>query len=199
MSDGGTGATPDHRRAPGTGQLITSTQSAAPWERFSEPAFDENLHRWQPEPMPETYAGAQAEPAEHRSRVDDRVGSHTGGGLSVADLIAKVGAKPLGSPTHRHVSPAAEPAEPALDAPVDLQQTQVIETPAYSLEVLSELPDLEAASYPNGDEPEADEDGDGAEAVSRPKKSRWVRKAKAPADAATDRKPRRRPALLAVR
>ncbi|SPM34471.1 hypothetical protein MRAB57_2286 [Mycobacterium rhizamassiliense] len=197
MSDGDRNATPDHRRAPGTGQLITSTQSAAPWER-SEPAFDENLHRWQPEPPSETHPDTAAEPVEHGSRAAEKLGSHTGGGLSVADLIAKVGAKPLGPPAHHHLPPA-EPDEAAPDALADLQQTQVIETPAYSLEVVSELPDLEAASYPNGDEPETAHDADDAEAASRPKKSRRVRKAKPSVDAATERKSRRRPALLAVR
>ena len=192
MSDGDIDATPGRQRTPGTGQLIASTQSAAPWERFGE-ELDDNLHRWQPEPPIETYPETAARPVVRQARAAERMGSHTSGGLSVADLIAKVGAKPAGQPAHRHQAQDLEPDE---DAPVYLQETQVIETPAYSLEVTSELPDLGVTSYPNGDEPEPVEDAD---ATAGPKKSRRVRKAKPTADAATARKSRRRPALLAVR
>jgi LCP family protein required for cell wall assembly len=132
MSDGEHDGTPDHWRA------------SAPWERFSAPAD------W---------------PAEDGEGDTEKVGSHADGALSVADLIAKIG-----SPTadrhsrHRVADEADEPDEPAADVerhdvasdvPVDLQDTQVIDTRAYSLELDSELPYLGAANYPNDD---ADQD-----------------------------------------
>ena len=135
MSDGEHDATPDHWRA------------SAPWERFS--------HR--PTGPPRTGEGDT-----------EKVGCHADGALSVADLIAKIGAPTADRHSrHRVADEADEPDEPAADVerhdvasdmPVDLQDTQVIDTPAYSLELVSELPDLtlmRAANYPNDD---ADQD-----------------------------------------
>ncbi|SPM40355.1 hypothetical protein MNAB215_2552 [Mycobacterium numidiamassiliense] len=193
MSDGDRGATLGSERASGTDQLIASSPSPAPWERFSEPQLDDNLHRWQVEPPIE----AQSEnPAVSAS--SDRVGSHTGSGLSVAELIAKVGATPQGPPAHHHHASEPEFAEAVSDATTAMQDTQVIENPAYLQDVFSELPDLEVADYPNGDEPESN---DAVEelATSLPVKSRRIRKAKTPKDAASNRKSRRRPVLIAAR
>jgi len=135
MSDGEHDATPDDWRA------------SAPWERFSAPA----------DPA-----------ADDREGDTEKVGSHADGALSVADLIAKIGSPTTDRHNHHRVANAAdEPDEPAADiephdvtsgVPVDLQDTQVIDTPAYSLELVSELPDLNshaAAHYPNDD---ADQD-----------------------------------------
>ncbi|OBF56313.1 transcriptional regulator [Mycobacterium sp. 852002-50816_SCH5313054-b] len=134
MSDGGTDATPDHRRTP------QPRLGSAPWERFGEPPTDDGVHRWQAEP-------ALIEPAAGEP---EKAGCHADGGLTVADLIAKVGAPSATRPSHRRAAPDPEAAGAAPDLPVELQDTQVIETPAYSLG--SELPDLEPANYPNDDE-----------------------------------------------
>ncbi len=165
MSDGGTDATLDHRRTP------QPRLGSAPWERFAEPPADQGVHRWQAEPaLTEPTAG---EP--------EKTGCHTDGGLSVADLIAKVGGPSAARPSHRRAAPDDEPEEAAPELPVELQDTQVIETPAYSLDTAAELPDLEAANYPTDDEFDITE----AE--------------RAPEGRASKPKSRRRPILLAAR
>ncbi|MCV7441616.1 LCP family protein [Mycobacterium paraense] len=172
MSDGGTDATLDHRRTP------QPRLGSAPWERFAVPPADHGIHRWQAEPD-------LTEPAADEP--EDKAGCHADGGLTVADLIAKVGAPNAARPSHRRAAPDPEPdpyeAEPGL--PVELQDTQVIETPAYSLDPAAELPDLEAANYPNDDEL------DGPAAASEADEAPEGREAKP--------KSRRRPILLAAR
>ncbi|WP_066915928.1 LCP family protein [Mycobacterium interjectum] len=133
MSDGGTDATLDHRRTP------PPRPGSAPWERFAEAPADHGVHRWQAEPTLNEPAAGEPEKA----------GCHTDGGLTVAELIAKVGAPNTTRPSHRRAAPDPEPAEAAPGLPVELQDTQVIETPAYSLNAAAELPDLGAANYPN--------------------------------------------------
>src|ERR1700758_4543279 len=176
MSDGGNDATQDHRRT-------------APWERFSEPPSDHNVHRWQAEP-PHVEPAEQVEP---KARETDKGGSHTGGVLTVAELIAKVGAPMPGRPSHHHVAPHPEFSEVAPDPPVDLEATQIIETPAYSLDIVSELPDLAATDYPTGDDSEPDRAyvPPGSSAASASKKAARTRGPKP--------KSRRRPMLLAAR
>ncbi|MEB4207825.1 LCP family protein [Mycobacterium sp. 94-17] len=115
---------------------------AAPWERFFEPPADDNLHRWQPEAVPD-------KPVESGNDEAEPGGSHTGGGVSVADLIAKIGAP--GRPVHHRAAaqdPEVEPsgAEPGL--PIELQTTQVIDDLAYSLDAVPELGCFEATDYP---------------------------------------------------
>ena len=132
MSDAEDDATPGARR---------TALGAAPWERFSEPPTDYNLHLWQAE--------IPVEPTEPEVADDGQSGSHTGGGVSVADLIAKLGAPSSGRSTHRRAEPDVEPAPAEL--PVELQKTQVIEDLAYSLDAVSELPDLEPADQFGGD------------------------------------------------
>jgi LCP family protein required for cell wall assembly len=145
MGDGGTDATLDHRRTP------QPRPGAAPWERFAEPPTDDSVHRWQADPAL-IEASDFAAPAGEA----EKAGCHAEGGLTVADLIAKVGAPATGRSRHRHVAPDPEPSEVAPDPPVDLQATQVIDTPAYLLDAGSELPDLGAANYPNDDGFESD-------------------------------------------
>src|SRR6516225_1210915 len=193
MSDGSNDATLDHRRTPGAGngQRTTpappATQGAAPWERFSEPPADHNARRWQAEPPP-------AEPVVPEAGETEQGGCHTGGGLTVADLIAKIGApdNPHRS-SHRHAAPDTDSPDAAPDPPVDLEPTQVIDIPAYSLDLVSELLDLEAADYPNGDESEFDHTevhgASGAVTSRAAKKAAKTRKPKS----------RRRPILLAAR
>ncbi|WP_055403497.1 MULTISPECIES: LCP family protein [unclassified Mycobacterium] len=137
MSDAEDDATRGARRA---------ALGAAPWERFSEPPSDDSRHLWQAE----TTVDALPPQADD----EDDSGSHTGGGLSVADLIAKLGAPQTGRSTHRRAEPEKEPAEPAPGVPVELQQTQVIEDLAYSLDAVSELPDL--SDHRSDDEPASD-------------------------------------------
>jgi LCP family protein required for cell wall assembly len=176
MSDGGNDATQDHRRT-------------APWERFSEPPSDHNVHRWQAEP-PHVEPAEQVEP---KARETDKGGSHTGGVLTVAELIAKVGAPTRGRPSHHHVAPHPEFSEVAPHPPVDLEATQIIETPAYSLDIVSELPDLAATDYPTSDDSEPDRAhvAPGSSAASAAKKAARTRGPKP--------KSRRRPMLLAAR
>jgi LCP family protein required for cell wall assembly len=184
MSDGGTDATLDHRRTP------QSPLGAAPWERFAQPPAGHGVHQWQAEP-------AQADPAESvepTAGVTEKAGCHADGGLTVADLIAKVGAPSTARPSrHHHVAPDAEPSDAEPDLPVDLQDTQVIDTPAYSLDAASELPDLEAANYPDD---EFESDGTAADTAPRDRRPE-------PNRASKNREPkstaRRRPILLAAR
>jgi LCP family protein required for cell wall assembly len=157
MSDGGTDATLGHRPSTGApeGQRITAgpeaAPGAAPWERFAESTADHNVHRWQAEP-------AQAEPVEPVESVEpqtgeiEKVGCHAEGGLTVADLMAKFGVTTSDRPRHHRVAADTEASEEAPDLPVELQETQVIDAPAYLLELSSELPDLGAAHYPHYDE-----------------------------------------------
>ncbi|MGO9523133.1 LCP family protein [Mycobacterium sp.] len=203
MSDGEHDATLDRRRASGarTGQRSAapppSARGAAPWERLSEPPVDHSLHRWQAEPLVPTPAEHPVEP----ERTDaGEAGCHAGGALTVADLIAKVGDPTSGRPRHHHVAPADEEAP---DVPVDEQDTQVIDIAAYSLDLVSELPDLEVANYPTEDEPEPEP----AEAPHAPRRGlrRRNRRAsafeapKAPATSERNAQHRRRPMLLAGR
>ena len=121
MSDGEHDATLDLWRA------------SAPWERFSAPADP---------------------PVENRADAGEKGGSHADGAVSVADLIAKIGTPSAGRHSHHRAADEADEAvsdgEPD-HPPIDLGDTQVIDTPAYSLELVSELPDLGAANYPNDD------------------------------------------------
>ncbi|OBG96095.1 transcriptional regulator [Mycobacterium sp. E3251] len=146
---------------------------AAPWERFSEPPADYSRHLWQTE--------TAVEPVPSRAADDEESGSHTAGGVSVADLIAKLGAPSTGRSTHRRaepdVEPVIEPTPAESDVPLELQKTQVIGDLAYSLDAVSELPDLDAAEHPSGQESSSDEPRDAQRRTSR----------------------RRRPMLLAAR
>ncbi|WP_370653202.1 MULTISPECIES: LCP family protein [Mycobacterium] len=125
---------------------------AAPWERFSAPVVDEELCRWSPKPRPK-------EPTEHTATPSGDAGGRTSGALSVAELIARLGATLPERPTHHHVADEPEPAgeqpetepepEPEPEpAEIDLSDTQVLPIPAYSLQLQSELPDLGATNYP---------------------------------------------------
>jgi LCP family protein required for cell wall assembly len=129
---------------------------AAPWERFFASPVDDSLHRWQPE--------AAVEPVEPPEDDAEQSGSHTGGGVSVAELIAKIGAPDR--PVHHRAAPEPDPVEDDLyedsvepfgaepDLPLALQQTQVIDDLAYSLDAVAELRALEATDYPNDDDPQ---------------------------------------------
>src|SRR5262245_59388377 len=134
MSDGEVDATLGPRRGPRS-PSSPAALSAAPWERFSEPPADDSVHRWQIETPARTSAERPAEPVERAARSAERGGSHASGALSVADLIAKVGAGNTGT-RHRRAALDDEPGEPESEMFADLQDTQVIDTPAYSLDVV---------------------------------------------------------------
>ncbi len=180
MSDGRHDATHDRRRSPNT------DLTAAPWERSSEsatPPPNGGSHRRPAAPAPKTNVES---PVEVNGGHANPGGSHTDGAVSVADLLAKVG----GTARHRrghHQVPhhaARDTRESALsrvytdvlDRP-DLQDTQVIDNPIYSLKLASELPDLGALDYPPNVEAnhaqahkahEASEVAEPAEALAEP-------------------------------
>jgi LCP family protein required for cell wall assembly len=215
MSDGRRDATHDHRRTP------NMELGAAPWERFPEPSKpppDGGSHRRQAEPAVES-------PVEVNGGHSKKSGSHTDGAVSVADLLAKVGRTVPDRPRHHHVPHHAardtrDTRDPVpsgvytdvLDHLDDLQDTQVIDTPAYSLELVSELPDLGAIDYPPYDEanpPEVSEGDQTTEASTSPRRARRGRiRAKSAAEAPKaaealaeppPRKSGRRPIVLAGR
>jgi LCP family protein required for cell wall assembly len=156
MSDGRHDAAPRRRRTP----PVEPALGAAPWERFSNPAPDDGSHAWHLEPPGESSyepPAARHEPAATDDSHGETAGGHTDGALSVADLLAKVGATTLNRSSHRHVAhhAARDTQAPSLthllDRPVELQDTQIIAAPAYSSDVVSEIPDLGAINYPPGD------------------------------------------------
>jgi LCP family protein required for cell wall assembly len=195
MSDGKHDATLDRGRGSGAAsddQPIAPTLGAAPWERFSAPSPDGGAHRRQVERR-----------VEHQEAATEKRGCHADGAVSVADLIAKIGTPTPDRPSHHHISdevaPDAEPAEPSgvgSDVPVDLQDTQVIDTPAYSLEVVSELPDLDAANYP--DDPNSNADSESDRTTSRRARPMRFRRTSPPQDPGP-KSNGRRPMLLAAR
>ncbi len=199
MSDGEVDATLGHRRASRDRQ--PASFGAAPWERFTEPPVYDSIHRWQVEPPPETptetHADVTVEAAESPARSAEKAGSHASGALSVADLIAKVGANTTGVRRHR-ADLDDEPPEPDPDVFVDQQDTQVIDIPAYSLDVVSEIPDLEVTNYPNGDEPEPDRTAQ-VPTASSPATPNRIRHPRSAASQSPTRKSRRRPILVAGR
>lgn len=165
MSDGDKDATPDLRPVSGCGDdalRLTPTPppapGAAPWERHFPPLPEDGLLRWSgTSPGDGVHHrgpdhGAASPAADHPP-----VGCHVNGGVSVAELIAKLGAPTPARSKHRHSAadpkPISEPAEPSpvdpevFDDDADQLDTQVIVTPAYSFELFSELPDLGSAGF----------------------------------------------------
>jgi LCP family protein required for cell wall assembly len=162
MSDGEYDATLGYRRTsrtgagPGVSPSPQPALHAAPWERLCAPEHNDAAHRWQVEPAVIESAEPFVErepPVEPEADGNEGNGSHTHGAVSVADLIAKIGAPAPDRPAHHHVAADTE-VEP--DVPVELQATQIIDTPAYSLDVVSGLPDLGDAHGPNVDDSESD-------------------------------------------
>ena len=161
MGDGEYDATLGRRRTSGAGSdshRVTPNPrlAAAPWERFSAPEPDNGAHLWQAaappvkrdvEPPAERVVGPQIEPTNRAPAGTKTVASHTNGAISVADLLAKMGAPMPDRPSHHHVAPDTESSEPG-DRPDDQLDTQVIDMPAYSLDLASELPDLGTLGRP---------------------------------------------------
>lgn len=132
-----------------TGQEPPPALAAAPWERrLFDPPPDDNSHRWQSNTLAEP-ARHTPEPEPAAAPDDEAGGNHTTGGVSVADLIAKIGAPAGGRSGRRRAAPDVdEPTDEHLDGPApgpipaDLQDTQVIDDLAHAFEVSSEIPDL---------------------------------------------------------
>lgn len=202
MGDGEYDATLGRGSASGAapnGQRIASnprpTLPAAPWERFSTPHPDNGAHLWQAEPLA---VGGEESPAEPSTSAP-RVASHTNGAISVADLIAKVGAPRTERRSHRRV------AEDTEIVPNELGDTQVIATPAYSQDLVSELPDLDLGTSGHADYPD-DDDFEAACAltadapsVARPAKAKRFGRSPAPAGKPAQKRKFRRAMLVAGR
>jgi len=211
MGDGEHDATLGPRRASragSNGQPIKPDPRralAAPWERFSTSEPDNGAHLWQAEPPvgravePPVEGGVQ--PRSEPATDTGRIASHANGALSVADLIAKVGAPLPDRPSRRHGAPDSDSSDDVADRP-DETDTQVIDTPAYSLDLVSELPELGTANYPNDDDFEADcaPVADVPTAERGAKRKRLGRTVAEESRAATAPQPKsRRPMLLAGR
>jgi LCP family protein required for cell wall assembly len=137
MSDGDSATHGSDADDIGTG-TPSGSRGAAPWERFGTATRTTTIaHRW---------VGPSATPDRlERAHPEDRAaaGSHTEGGLTVAELIAKVGGSVTERPRHHHAAPDTETAEPealpTTDEPVD-------DYDAYPLsgDYADDLPDLDA-------------------------------------------------------
>jgi LCP family protein required for cell wall assembly len=114
MSDGDLNATPDAapdhpRHASGVDSdgvgltgIAPRSRAAAPWERFGTPAQGVVVApRWSA-PAAETAA----------DQYPETTGCHTDGGLTVADLIAKMGGSTTDRPRRHHAAPDTEPPDP---------------------------------------------------------------------------------------
>jgi len=81
------------------------SRGAAPWERFGATSQGVALaHRWSPPPA--------IEPVADEDEDEESTGCHTDGGLTVAELIAKIGGPATDRPSRHHAAPDPEPAEP---------------------------------------------------------------------------------------
>src|SRR3984893_6199291 len=120
MSDGDAGADagthgPDADDIGLTG-APPGSRGAAPWERFGTAAQTVAVvNRWRG-------PSAMREPAGPAVENNDNGGSHTDGGLTVADLIAKIGGPVAERPRHHHAAPDAETAEPGPPPPPSDEQ-----------------------------------------------------------------------------
>ena len=152
MSDGDFGAdeatrdaTTGHQRTLGAygdevGLIGTApgSRGVAPWERFAAPSQAVAVaHRWSatpasaPPPAVEPAADGQSETG----------GCHTDGGLTVAELIAKIGGPVANRPRHHHAAPDPEPPDPDPSRPGDEQDDGY---DAYAVSASSAYPfDLE--------------------------------------------------------
>jgi LCP family protein required for cell wall assembly len=198
MSDGDFGAdkaTPDatsgHSRATGVdsddlGLSATApgSRGAAPWERFGAPSQRVAVaHRWSPSP-------ASSPPTEPVTDEDGEPrGCHTDGGLTVAELIAKIGGSTAERPRHHRAAPDPEPPAADPDRPGDEQDDgydsyAVSASPAYAFAT----PDLEAG-HPETRTRSADSE----QTTVLPKTPVTTRPARILDDPAADEYPKRKP------
>jgi LCP family protein required for cell wall assembly len=143
MSDGDAGADAATHGPDADDVGLTGTppgsRGAAPWERFGTATQTVAVvNRW-------TGPSAMREPAEPAVETHDNGGSHADGGLTVADLIAKIGGPVAERPRHHHAAPDTETAEPEppppSDEPDDNYNAYALLSPA---EYNYDLPDLDA-------------------------------------------------------
>jgi LCP family protein required for cell wall assembly len=146
MSDGDTGADAATHGPDADDIGLTGTppgsRGAAPWERFGAATQTVAVaNRWLgPSAMREP-----VEPAEPAVENHGNGGSHADGGLTVADLIAKIGGPVAERPRRHHATPDAETAVPQPPPPSDGHDDKY---DAYALlspaEYNYDLPDLDA-------------------------------------------------------
>jgi LCP family protein required for cell wall assembly len=126
---------------------LPGSRGAAPWERFGAPSQGVAVaHRWSAPATPASSAPAPpVEPAadEHR----ERGGCHTDGGLTVAELIAKIGGPVADRPIHHHAAPDLEPPDADPYQP-DNEQDDGYDAYASSTSTAYpfDLPDLELSA-----------------------------------------------------
>ena len=233
MSDGDNDATPDRRRASSTGSdddfttpKSQSMPGAAPWERFSTSSSDDELSRWSAGPLkrpdaahdtphvPETEAGPALEdgqsPEHRRGREPRRRRPQRRRSDRQTRRHPSRPARPSPCRRRRRRDATGEPPSPTRPddrAPIDDSDddldTQIIPTPAYSLQLLSELPDLGTTNYPR-DSSEARRIRPGVTGA-RPRRKRLGKtsapksSARAPKTREPKAKARRRPILIAGR
>ncbi len=110
------------------------SRGAAPWERFGTTQTATIAHRWVgPSAMSEPREPeVPARPVERAGNGHGDGGSHAEGGLSVADLIAKIGGPVAERPRHHHAAPddleTLRPApSPPAEEPAGLRRLRVAE------------------------------------------------------------------------
>jgi LCP family protein required for cell wall assembly len=147
MSDGDAGADAATHGPDADDIGLTGTppgsRGAAPWERFGTTTQTVAVaNRW----LGPSAMRGPVEPAEPVAVENHgNAGSHTDGGLTVADLIAKIGGSVAERPRHHHAAPDAETAHPE---PPRRRAEQFDRYDAYALlspgEYNYDLPDLDA-------------------------------------------------------
>src|SRR5277367_5266529 len=146
MSDGDAGADAATHGPDADDIGLTGTphgsRGAAPWERFGTTTQTvAAVNRW----LGPSAIREPVEPAEHAVENHDNGGCHTDGGLTVADLIAKIGGPVAERPRHHHAAPDAETADPQ---PPPSSGDQLDRYDAYAFlspaEYNYDLPDLDA-------------------------------------------------------
>ena len=201
MSDGDAGADAATQGHDGDDVGLTGTppgsRGAAPWERFGAPSHPVAVaHRWSATPA----TSLPAEAAAHDHHGHEAGGSHTEGGLTVADLIAKVGAPVADRPRHHHAAPEPEPADADPQLPSDEQDDEYeAYAPSAASEYAYDLPDLDAAHLkPLIDNADVEQTTVLPKTPARPRPARLIDDA--PADPADEDPPpkrhRRRGAML---
>src|SRR5271154_6029863 len=146
MSDGDAGADAATHGPDADDIGLTGTphgsRGAAPWERFGTTTQTvAAVNRW----LGPSAIREPVEPAEHAVENHDNGGCHTDGGLTVADLIAKIGGPVAERPRHHHAAPDTGTAVPEPPLPSDEQDDNY---DAYAwlspAEYNYDLPDLDA-------------------------------------------------------
>src|ERR1700761_7232518 len=127
----------------GLAAATTGTRAAAPWERFGSPQQRVALApRWSPPPTSAPPTSSLAEPGADEE--GGPTGCHTDGGLTVAELIAKIGGSTAARPRRHHATPDPDLPESDPELPTDghddgYDAYVVSASPAYAYSV----PDLE--------------------------------------------------------